>query len=106
MELIRLWENDPFDLLFFHLTARFLLKNLLFVWQGKESFASYESLEQLHRFVFVLGVTHVFYSFVAIALAMIKVEMVLFYYNICSLTFHRTFLFIFIKRSKLVDVDL
>lgn len=48
--------------------------NLWLVWQGKESFASYESLEQLHRFVFVLGITHVSYSFVAVALAMIKVK--------------------------------
>ncbi|KAL9464671.1 hypothetical protein AB3S75_002304 [Citrus x aurantiifolia] len=41
--------------------------------EGQESFASHESLEQLHRFIFVLGVTHVSYSFVAIALAMIKI---------------------------------
>ncbi|XP_057965038.1 MLO-like protein 4 isoform X1 [Malania oleifera] len=41
--------------------------------EGYESFASYESLEQLHRFVFVLGVTHISYSFAAIALAMIKI---------------------------------
>ncbi|OMO55821.1 Mlo-related protein [Corchorus capsularis] len=41
--------------------------------EGKESFASYESLDQLHNFIFVLGVTHVSYSFVAIALAMIKI---------------------------------
>ncbi|CAI8588584.1 unnamed protein product [Vicia faba] len=41
--------------------------------KGHESFASYESLEQLHRFVFVLGITHVSYSFVAVALAMIKI---------------------------------
>ncbi|KAM7261101.1 hypothetical protein ACFE04_026576 [Oxalis oulophora] len=40
---------------------------------GYESFASHESLEQLHRFIFVLGITHVSYSFVAIALAMIKI---------------------------------
>ncbi|KAK0605601.1 hypothetical protein LWI29_028599 [Acer saccharum] len=40
--------------------------------KGRESFASRESLEQLHRFIFVLGVTHVSYSFIAIALAMIK----------------------------------
>ncbi|KAI9109747.1 hypothetical protein K1719_019377 [Acacia pycnantha] len=31
------------------------------------------SLEQLHRFMFVLGITHVSYSFAAIALAMIKI---------------------------------
>ncbi|KAJ7944154.1 MLO-like protein [Quillaja saponaria] len=41
--------------------------------EGHESFASYESLEQLHQFVFVLGITHVFYSFVAIVLAAIKI---------------------------------
>ncbi|XP_012574414.1 MLO-like protein 4 isoform X2 [Cicer arietinum] len=41
--------------------------------KGHESFASYESLEQLHRFVFVLGITHVSYSFVSVALAMIKI---------------------------------
>ncbi|KAI3502830.1 hypothetical protein L1887_31173 [Cichorium endivia] len=41
--------------------------------EGSSSFASQESLEQLHRFLFVLGVTHVSYSFFAIALAMIKI---------------------------------
>ncbi|KAL3844996.1 hypothetical protein ACJIZ3_002399 [Penstemon smallii] len=38
-----------------------------------QPFASHQSLEQLHRFLFVLGVTHVSYSFLAIALAMIKI---------------------------------
>ncbi|KAL1569762.1 MLO-like protein 4 [Salvia divinorum] len=41
--------------------------------EDREPFASYESLEQLHRFLFVLGITHVSYSFIAIALAMIKI---------------------------------
>ncbi|TQD73192.1 hypothetical protein C1H46_041280 [Malus baccata] len=41
--------------------------------EGHESFASQQSLEQLHRLMFVLGITHVFYSFVAIVLAMIKI---------------------------------
>ncbi|KAK7367282.1 hypothetical protein VNO80_09291 [Phaseolus coccineus] len=41
--------------------------------EGRESLASYESLEQLHRFVFVLGITHVTYSFLAVALALIKI---------------------------------
>ncbi|KAE8010632.1 hypothetical protein FH972_006987 [Carpinus fangiana] len=41
--------------------------------QGHESFASHESLEQLHRLVFVLGITHVSYSVFAVALAMIKI---------------------------------
>ncbi|XP_050375205.1 MLO-like protein 4 [Argentina anserina] len=38
-----------------------------------ESFASQESLEQLHRLIFVLGMTHVLYSIFAIVLAMIKI---------------------------------
>ncbi|KAK7309366.1 hypothetical protein RJT34_06030 [Clitoria ternatea] len=41
--------------------------------RGHESLASYESLEQLHRFVFVLGVTHISYSFIAVTLSMIKI---------------------------------
>ncbi|KAK1357670.1 hypothetical protein POM88_050926 [Heracleum sosnowskyi] len=41
--------------------------------EGHESFVSHESMEQLHRFLFVLGTSHVIYSFVAIALAMIKI---------------------------------
>ncbi|KAK9065006.1 hypothetical protein SSX86_016389 [Deinandra increscens subsp. villosa] len=41
--------------------------------EGSSSFVSKESLEQLHRFLLVLGVTHVSYSFFAIAFAMIKI---------------------------------
>lgn len=41
--------------------------------EGQEPFVSHESLEQLHRLMFVLGATHVSYSFIAIALAMIKI---------------------------------
>lgn len=39
---------------------------------------SYEGLEQLHRFLFVLGITHVLYSCVAVGLAMSKVQHSLF----------------------------
>ncbi|KAL8476504.1 hypothetical protein ACS0TY_028978 [Phlomoides rotata] len=54
---------------------RLLLEDLNheFCPKGREPFTSYESLEQLHRFLFVLGITHVSYSFLAIALAMIKI---------------------------------
>ncbi|KAE9612942.1 hypothetical protein Lalb_Chr05g0212341 [Lupinus albus] len=52
--------------------------------KGKESFASYESLEQLHSLLFVLAVTHVFYSFIAVALAMIKVKIVMIKFLSCS----------------------
>ncbi|XP_057976178.1 MLO-like protein 4 [Malania oleifera] len=41
--------------------------------EGREPFVSYEGLEQLHRFLFVLGITHVLYSCVAVGLAMIKI---------------------------------
>ncbi|KAL8143210.1 hypothetical protein V2J09_016242 [Rumex salicifolius] len=41
--------------------------------EGREPFVSYEGLEQLHRFLFVLGITHVLYSCLAVALAMTKI---------------------------------
>uniref|UniRef100_A0A2N9IT58 Integrase catalytic domain-containing protein n=1 Tax=Fagus sylvatica TaxID=28930 RepID=A0A2N9IT58_FAGSY len=41
--------------------------------EGHEPFVSYQGLEQLHRFLFVLGVTHVLYSCVAVGLAMSKI---------------------------------
>ena len=43
------------------------------VLQGREPFVSHEGLEQLHRFLFVLGITHVLYSCIAVGLAMTKV---------------------------------
>ncbi|XP_059434524.1 MLO-like protein 4 [Corylus avellana] len=41
--------------------------------EGREPFVSYQGLEQLHRFLFVLGITHVLYSCVAVGLAMSKI---------------------------------
>lgn len=55
---------------------------LSYALQGLESFALYESLKQLHRSVFVLSITCVSYSFVAIAFSMIKVEVNL--YSQCA----------------------
>ncbi|KAL5704072.1 MLO-like protein 4 [Ranunculus cassubicifolius] len=40
---------------------------------GREPFVSQEGLEQLHRFLFVLAITHVMYSCVAVGLAMIRI---------------------------------
>ncbi|KAK8965991.1 MLO-like protein 4 [Platanthera guangdongensis] len=37
-----------------------------------EPFVSFEGLEQLHRFLFILGLTHVFYSFATVVLSMMK----------------------------------
>ncbi|PWA23401.1 seven transmembrane MLO family protein [Artemisia annua] len=41
--------------------------------EGREPFVSYEGLEQLHRFLFVLGITHVLYSCISVGLAMSKI---------------------------------
>ncbi|XP_037493787.1 MLO-like protein 4 isoform X2 [Jatropha curcas] len=41
--------------------------------EGREPFVSLEGLEQLHRFLFVLGITHVLYSCLSVGLAMSKI---------------------------------
>ncbi|KAK9167776.1 hypothetical protein Scep_002967 [Stephania cephalantha] len=41
--------------------------------EGREPFVSQESLEELHRFLFVLGITHVLYSCITVGLSMIKI---------------------------------
>ncbi|KAL8114714.1 hypothetical protein AgCh_021545 [Apium graveolens] len=41
--------------------------------KGREPFVSHEGLEQLNRFLFVLGITHVLYSCIAVGLAMSKI---------------------------------
>ncbi|KAL0348246.1 UNVERIFIED_CONTAM: MLO-like protein 4 [Sesamum angustifolium] len=41
--------------------------------EGREPFVSAEGLEQLHRFLFVLGITHVLYSCITVGLAMSKI---------------------------------
>ncbi|KAL7125058.1 hypothetical protein ABFS83_14G090100 [Erythranthe nasuta] len=41
--------------------------------EGREPFVSAEGLEQLHRFLFVLGMTHVLYSCIAVGLSMSKI---------------------------------
>ncbi|KAI9178014.1 hypothetical protein LWI28_021729 [Acer negundo] len=43
--------------------------------EGREPFVSLEGLEQLHRFLFLLGITHVLYSCLAVALSMSKLVM-------------------------------
>ncbi|XP_058107969.1 MLO-like protein 4 isoform X7 [Magnolia sinica] len=42
--------------------------------EGHEPFASYESVEQLHRLLIVLAIVHVSYCFVTVALAMLKIH--------------------------------
>ncbi|CAL9763449.1 unnamed protein product [Musa acuminata subsp. burmannicoides] len=41
--------------------------------EGYEPFVPFEGLEQLHRFLFILGITHVAYSFVTVVLSMTKI---------------------------------
>lgn len=45
----------------------------LFV-QGYEPFVSYQGLEQLHRFIFVMAITHISYSCLTMLLAIVKVR--------------------------------
>nr|KYP40975.1 MLO-like protein 11 [Cajanus cajan] len=42
--------------------------------QGYEPFVSYEGLEQLHRFIFVMAVTHISYSCLTMLLAIVKIH--------------------------------
>ncbi|MQL88620.1 hypothetical protein Taro_021185 [Colocasia esculenta] len=42
--------------------------------EGHEPFVSYEGLEQLHRFIFVMAITHVSYSCLTMLLAIVKVS--------------------------------
>nr|CAD1830740.1 unnamed protein product [Ananas comosus var. bracteatus] len=41
---------------------------------GHEPFVSYEGLEQLHRFIFVMAITHVSYSCLTMLLAIVKIH--------------------------------
>lgn len=41
--------------------------------QNYEPFVSYEGLEQLHRFIFVMAITHISYSCLTMLLAIVKV---------------------------------
>lgn len=42
--------------------------------EGHEPFVSYQGLEQLHRFIFVMAVTHVSYSCLTMLLAIVKIH--------------------------------
>ncbi|KAI4333691.1 hypothetical protein L6164_018465 [Bauhinia variegata] len=42
--------------------------------EGHEPFLSYEGLEQLHRFIFIMAVTHVSYSCLTMLLAIVKIH--------------------------------
>ncbi|KAK9756316.1 hypothetical protein RND81_01G088500 [Saponaria officinalis] len=42
--------------------------------EGNEPFVSYEGLEQLHRFIFIMAVTHVTYSCLTMLLAIVKIH--------------------------------
>ncbi|KAH7512500.1 hypothetical protein FEM48_Zijuj12G0097300 [Ziziphus jujuba var. spinosa] len=44
------------------------------VSQGYEPFVSYQGLEQLHRFIFVMAVTHISYSCLTMLLAIVKIH--------------------------------
>ncbi|XP_077240783.1 seven transmembrane MLO family protein isoform X2 [Tasmannia lanceolata] len=41
--------------------------------EGHQPFVSFESLQQLHRFLFLLAITHVLYSCITVVLSMVKI---------------------------------
>ncbi|XP_022976469.1 MLO-like protein 11 isoform X2 [Cucurbita maxima] len=57
-----------------HLYRRMLTVNKNTCKEGHEPFVSYEGLEQLHRFIFVMAVTHVSYSCLTMLLAIVKIH--------------------------------
>lgn len=42
--------------------------------EGYEPFVSYQGLEQLHRFIFIMAVTHITYSCLTMLLAIVKIQ--------------------------------
>ncbi|KGN55138.1 MLO-like protein 11 isoform X1 [Cucumis sativus] len=57
-----------------HLNRRMLTVNKNTCKEGHEPFVSYEGLEQLHRFIFVMAVTHISYSCLTMLLAIVKIH--------------------------------
>ncbi|XP_038889734.1 MLO-like protein 11 isoform X2 [Benincasa hispida] len=57
-----------------HLFRRMLNVNKKTCKKGYEPFVSYEGLEQLHRFIFIMAVTHISYSCLTMLLAIVKVH--------------------------------
>ncbi|XP_022936117.1 MLO-like protein 11 isoform X3 [Cucurbita moschata] len=57
-----------------YLYRRMLTVNKNTCKEGHEPFVSYEGLEQLHRFIFVMAVTHVSYSCLTMLLAIVKIH--------------------------------
>ncbi|KMZ61280.1 MLO-like protein 14 [Zostera marina] len=59
-----------------HLSVRRLLSTLNYhsCKEGFEPFVSHEGLEQLHRFIFVMAITHVSYSCLTMLLAVVKIH--------------------------------
>ncbi|GMJ05231.1 MILDEW RESISTANCE LOCUS O 14 [Hibiscus trionum] len=59
----------------FHSSPRILRDmNTITCKEGREPFVSYEGLEQLHRFIFVMAITHIAYSCLTMLLAIVKVH--------------------------------
>uniref|UniRef100_A0A1D1XKL5 MLO-like protein n=1 Tax=Anthurium amnicola TaxID=1678845 RepID=A0A1D1XKL5_9ARAE len=59
-----------------HLSLRRVLSGLSHntCQEGHEPFVSYEGLEQLHRFIFVMAITHVSYSCLTLLLTIVKIH--------------------------------
>ncbi|CAN8248224.1 unnamed protein product [Cochlearia groenlandica] len=67
-------EVCVFVSLAFRILCIFHLETKTRISQGHEPFVSYEGLEQLHRFIFIMAVTHVTYSCLTMLLAIVKIH--------------------------------
>lgn len=62
------------DIVLHHPFRRMLGESQKTCSEGYEPFVSYEGLEQLHRFIFVMAITHVSYSCLTMLLAIVKIH--------------------------------
>ncbi|PKA53020.1 MLO-like protein 14 [Apostasia shenzhenica] len=67
-------QRKLMDLSLPHLLRRILNENWKKCEEGHEPFVSYEGLEQLHRFIFVMAITHVLYSCLTMLLTIVKIH--------------------------------
>ncbi|KAL0905101.1 hypothetical protein M5K25_027279 [Dendrobium thyrsiflorum] len=67
-------DRKLMDLSLHHFLRRILSDTEKTCQEGHEPFVSYEGLEQLHRFIFVMAITHVSYSCLTMLLAIVKIH--------------------------------
>ncbi|XP_020577439.1 MLO-like protein 14 [Phalaenopsis equestris] len=67
-------DRKLMDLALHHFGRKIMSNSGSICQEGHEPFVSYEGLEQLHRFIFVMAITHVSYSCLTMLLAIVKIH--------------------------------